>query len=77
MTRLPQDKLVVLEAGALKETKARAACGRRRTSALMPVFRVRGPLLVEAEHCGISLDTGLRKSGAAAVDVEIDVAEAS
>ena len=62
------DVLAVLEADALKETKALAASGKRRTSAQMPVS--------VAEHFGISFYSGFRQSGRAAADVEIDVESA-
>ena len=82
MSRLPDPVLAELEADALKETKALAASGKRRTAAKLPVFRLRGPFVPEAELCGISFLFGYRKSkffsfdpsqeGAVVPDVEID-----
>ena len=45
--------LFFFEAKALADNRALRASGRRQTHADMPAFRVRGPLLFEAEGFGI------------------------
>ena len=62
MSRLPDDDLALLEADALKETKALASSGKRRTAAKLPAYRLRGPFVPEAEAHGISFLFGFRKS---------------
>ena len=72
MSRIPYDELAVLEAAALIETKALASSGRRRTDAEMPVFRLRGPLLAEAEYFSVNYYFGFKKWTPVAVEIDSD-----
>ena len=62
MCRTSPETLEAVEAKALADDKVLRAGGRRKTNAAKPAFRVRGPLLFEAEGFGISFMTGIKKN---------------
>ena len=61
MSCLPGNELAQLAADALKEMKALAASGDRRTAAKSPAVRLKGLFVPEAEAHGISFLFGFRK----------------